>query len=763
MRIMKIFRNIIIIILTVFIVNANAQITNGKMNAFVNNLMSKMTLDEKIGQLNLVTPGSDIPTGSVVSKGVEDNIRKGNVGGMFGVIGVDKIKNAQTLAIKESRLHIPLIFGSDVIHGYKTTFPIPLALSCSWDMNLIEKSARVAATEASADGLCWVFSPMVDIARDPRWGRIAEGAGEDAYLGSQVSKAMVNGYQNNNNFDNTSVMACVKHFALYGAAEAGRDYNTVDMSKVKMYNDYLPPYKAAVEAGAGSVMSSFNEIDGIPATGNKWLLTDLLRKQWKFNGLVVSDYTAVNEMIAHGMGDLQTVSALALKAGMDMDMVGEGFLTTIKKSLKEGKITQQDINISCRRILEAKYKLGLFDDPYKFLNVARASKEVLSSDKKNIAKELAEHSFVLLKNDHQILPLQQHGTVALVGPLANDKKNMLGTWSVSGNSDFAIPVIDGIKNIAGNNVNIIYAKGANISDDADFIKHVNVFGEEITVDKKSPETLLQEAVEAANKSDVVVAVVGEAADMTGESASRSDIGLPASQQKLIEALSKTGKPLVLVVMAGRPLTIEKEVASASSVLFTWHCGQEAGNAIADVLFGKYNPSGKLSITFPKSVGQIPIYYNHKNTGRPWDGIEAPKFKSDYLDISNEPLFPFGFGLSYTNFSYGKINLNNTTVKSKEKLEIKVTVTNTGNFDGEEVVQLYVRDLVGSITRPVKELKGFQKIFLKKGQSKEVYFTISANDLKFYNSNLNYVFEPGTYKFFIGSNSTTINEADCIFQ
>ncbi len=763
MRIMKIFRNIIIIILTVFIVNANAQITNGKMNAFVNNLMSKMTLDEKIGQLNLVTPGSDIPTGSVVSKGVEDNIRKGNVGGMFGVIGVDKIKNAQTLAIKESRLHIPLIFGSDVIHGYKTTFPIPLALSCSWDMNLIEKSARVAATEASADGLCWVFSPMVDIARDPRWGRIAEGAGEDAYLGSQVSKAMVNGYQNNNNFDNTSVMACVKHFALYGASEAGRDYNTVDMSKVKMYNDYLPPYKAAVEAGAGSVMSSFNEIDGIPATGNKWLLTDLLRKQWKFNGLVVSDYTAVNEMIAHGMGDLQTVSALALKAGMDMDMVGEGFLTTIKKSLKEGKITQQDINISCRRILEAKYKLGLFDDPYKFLNVARASKEVLSSDKKNIAKELAEHSFVLLKNDHQILPLQQHGTVALVGPLANDKKNMLGTWSVSGNSDFAIPVIDGIKNIAGNNVNIIYAKGANISDDADFIKHVNVFGEEITVDKKSPETLLQEAVEAANKSDVVVAVVGEAADMTGESASRSDIGLPASQQKLIEALSKTGKPLVLVVMAGRPLTIEKEVASASSVLFTWHCGQEAGNAIADVLFGKYNPSGKLSITFPKSVGQIPIYYNHKNTGRPWDGIEAPKFKSDYLDISNEPLFPFGFGLSYTNFSYGKINLNNTTVKSKEKLEIKVTVTNTGNFDGEEVVQLYVRDLVGSITRPVKELKGFQKIFLKKGQSKEVYFTISANDLKFYNSNLNYVFEPGTYKFFIGSNSTTINEADCIFQ
>ena len=739
--------------------NSEAQ----KRKLFIDGLMNKMTLDEKIGQLNLVTPGSDIPTGSVVSKGVEDNIRKGNVGGMFGVIGVDKIKNAQTLAIKESRLHIPLLFGSDVIHGYKTTFPIPLALSCSWDMGLIEKSARTAGTEASADGLCWVFSPMVDIVRDPRWGRIAEGAGEDAFLGSKIASAMVKGYQNNNRFTHSAVMACVKHFALYGAAEAGKDYNTVDMSRVRMYNEYLPPYKAAVKAGAGSMMSSFNEIDGVPATGNKWLLTDLLRKEWGFNGFVVSDYTSLNEMIAHGMGNLQTVSSLALKAGLDMDMVGEGFLTTLKKSLEEKKITLQDIDLACRRVLEAKYTLGLFDDPYKFLDAARAAKEILSEDKKQLAKELAEHSFVLLKNEHQLLPIQSKVTIALIGPLANDKRNMLGTWSVSGNFELAVPVLDGIKNLAGNNTNIIYAKGANLSDDPSFIKRVNVFGEEITVDTKSPEVLLQEALNAASKSDVIVAVIGEAADMSGESASRSDISLPASQQKLVDALSKTGKPLVLVVMAGRPLTIEKEVNKAGSVLYTWHAGQEAGNAIADVLFGKYNPSGKLSITFPVSVGQIPVYYNHKNTGRPYNHEEFSKFKSNYLDIPNEPLFPFGFGLSYTSFSYGKIAVSSAVVKKSQPRTVKITLTNTGNYDGEEVVQLYTRELESVNTRPVKELKGFQKIFLKKGESKEVSFVITSNDLRFYHNNLQYGYEPGRFKIFVGSNSSTENEADAVFQ
>jgi len=734
-----------------------------RMKAYIDQLMSKMTVEEKIGQLNIVTPGSDIPTGSVVSKGIEDKLSRGDVGAMFGVIGVEKIRDAQKLAVNESRMHIPLLFGSDVIHGYKTIFPIPLAMSCSWDMSLIEKSARAAAVEASADGLCWVFSPMVDIARDPRWGRIAEGAGEDAFLGSHIAKAMVLGYQNHNQFDNSAVMACVKHFALYGAAEAGRDYNTVDMSKVRMYNEYLPPYKAAFEAGSGTAMSSFNEIDGVPATGNKWLLTDLLRKQWGFKGFVVSDYTAVSEMEAHGMGNLQTVSALALKAGLDMDMVSEGFLNTLKASLKAGKITIQDIDQACRRILEAKYKLGLFEDPYKYLDEKRAAKEVLSSDKKALAKELAEHSFVLLKNERQLLPLQAKGTIALIGPLANDKRNMQGTWSVSGNADQSVSVLEGIKNSIGPAANIIYAKGANISDDTDFIKKVNVFGDEITVDKQSSASLLQEALETAAKADIIVAVVGEAADMSGECSSRSDISFPESQRKLIDALSKTGKPLVLVVMAGRPLVMEKEARQSTSVLYTWHAGQEAGNAVADVLFGKYNPSGKLSISFPRNVGQIPVYYNHKNTGRPIIEGESAKFKTSYLDVVNEPLFPFGYGLSYTQFVYSKISLSDTIVKKGAKLDIQVTISNKGNYDGEEVVQLYSRNLEGSITRPVKELKNFQKIFLKKGESKTIHFSLSSNDLKFYNGNLDYVFEPGKYKIFAGSNSDTLNEADCVFK
>ena len=734
-----------------------------RMKAYIDQLMSKMTVEEKIGQLNIVTPGSDIPTGSVVSKGIEDKLSRGDVGAMFGVIGVEKIRDAQKLAVNESRMHIPLLFGSDVIHGYKTIFPIPLAMSCSWDMSLIEKSARAAAVEASADGLCWVFSPMVDIARDPRWGRIAEGAGEDAFLGSHIAKAMVLGYQNHNQFDNSAVMACVKHFALYGAAEAGRDYNTVDMSKVRMYNEYLPPYKAAFEAGSGTAMSSFNEIDGVPATGNKWLLTDLLRKQWGFKGFVVSDYTAVSEMEAHGMGNLQTVSALALKAGLDMDMVSEGFLNTLKASLKAGKITIQDIDQACRRILEAKYKLGLFEDPYKYLDEKRAAKEVLSSDKKALAKELAEHSFVLLKNERQLLPLQAKGTIALIGPLANDKRNMQGTWSVSGNADQSVSVLEGIKNSIGPAANIIYAKGANISDDTDFIKKVNVFGDEITVDKQSSASLLQEALKTAAKADIIVAVVGEAADMSGECSSRSDISFPESQRKLIDALSKTGKPLVLVVMAGRPLVMEKEARQSTSVLYTWHAGQEAGNAVADVLFGKYNPSGKLSISFPRNVGQIPVYYNHKNTGRPIIEGESTKFKTSYLDVVNEPLFPFGYGLSYTQFVYSKISLSDTIVKKGAKLDIQVTISNKGNYDGEEVVQLYSRNLEGSITRPVKELKNFQKIFLKKGESKTIHFSLSSNDLKFYNGNLDYVFEPGKYKIFAGSNSDTLNEADCVFK
>lgn len=752
-----------IVFFLLIILTGNLYAQDAKMNAFITNLMSKMTLEEKIGQLNLVTPGGAV-TGSVVSKDVDDKIRKGAVGGLFGITtGPDKIRQAQDIAVKNSRLHIPLLFGLDVIHGHKTVFPIPLGLSCSWDTTLIERSARIAATEASADGIDWAYSPMVDIARDPRWGRIAEGAGEDPYLGSLVARAMVKGYQGNDLTKNNAVMACVKHFALYGAAEAGRDYNTVDMSRLRMYQTYLAPYRAAVDAGVGSVMSSFNEIDGVPATGNKWLLTDLLRKQWGFKGFVVSDYTSVSEMINHGMGDLQQVSALSLRAGLDMDMVAEGFLNTLKKSLQEGKVTQQQIDVACRRVLEAKYKLGLFDDPYRRMNAERAAKEILSEDHRKAAREIAAHSFVLLKNNNQILPLKKSGTIAVVGPLANSQRNMLGTWSVSGDFSKSITVIDGIKNVAGGAVNVVYAKGANLSDDTSFIKRVNVFGPEVEVDKRSPEEMITEAVDAAGKSDVVVAVLGEAADMTGEASSMSDISIPESQENLLKALVKTGKPVVLVLFNGRPMTLTWEDDHVTAILDAWFGGTEAGNAIADVLFGNYNPSGKISATFPRNVGQIPIYYSHKNTGRPYDGTGFPKFKSNYLDVSNDPLYPFGFGLSYTTFSYSDISLDGKQIIPGETLHIKVTVTNSGNYDGEETVQLYIRDMVASVTQPVKELKKFQKIFLKKGESKEVTFTLGVDNLKFYNSDLKYVYESGDFKVFVGGNSRDVKEASFVLS
>lgn len=729
-----------------------------KMNTFIGTLMKKMTLEEKIGQLNLLVPGWGIPTGSVVSTDVEKKIKEGKVGGLFGIIGVEKVKKAQKIAAEETRLKIPLLFGLDVIHGYKTTFPIPLGLSSSWDMNLIEQSARIAATEATADGLSWTFSPMVDIARDPRWGRIAEGAGEDPYLGSQIARAMVKGYQGDDLSKNNTLMACVKHFALYGAAEAGREYNTTDMSRGRMYNEYLPPYKAAIEAGAGSVMSSFNEIDGVPATGNKWLLTDLLRKQWGFKGFVVSDYTSVNEMTNHGVGDLQAVSALALNAGLDMDMVGEGFLNTLKKSLSEGKVTQKQIDDACRRVLEAKYKLGLFDDPFRYIDESKPAKEILTEQTRKKEREIAAHTFVLLKNNNQALPLKKSGTIALIGPLANDKSNMLGTWAVAGDPQMSIPVLEGMKNVAGNAANILFAKGANLSDDTLFAKKVNVFGTRIDIDKRSPDEMLNEAIETANKSDVIVAVVGEASEMSGEAASRTDITIPESQKKLIRALAKTGKPLVLVIMSGRPLTIAEENELASSILFTWHAGIEAGNAIADVLFGNYNPSGKLPATFPRNVGQVPLYYNHKNTGRP-SADNSPKFQSNYLDAPNSPLFPFGYGLSYTTFTYSDFSIDKKEMKPGEKINASVSVTNSGNYDGEEVVQLYIRDIVGSITRPLKELKGFQKIFLKKGETRKINFSISVDDLKFYNYNLQWVAEPGDFEVMTGTNSEKTSKAN----
>jgi len=746
----------------VLFISCGQQEEKSEMDGFISDLMSQMTIQEKIGQLNLITPGGGIPTGSVVSTDVESKVKAGKVGGIFGIYGPDKLRQAQQMAVEESALGIPMIFGADVIHGYKTTFPIPLGLSCSWDMELIGKTARVAATEATADGIFWNFSPMVDIARDPRWGRVAEGAGEDPYLGSEVAKAMVRGYQQDDLKRENTMMATVKHLALYGASEAGRDYNTVDMSRMRMFNEYLPPYKAGVEAGAGCVMSSFNDVDGVPASGNKWLLTDVLREKWGFNGFVVSDYTSVNEMIAHGLGDLQAVSALALKAGLDMDMVGEGFLTTLEKSLEEGKVTEADIDLACRRVLEAKYKLGLFDDPYLYFDDARPERDILTEENRQFAREAAARSFVLLKNNNQVLPLKKSGTIALIGPLANDKNNMLGTWAPTGDPQLSVPVLEGIKNVAGDEVTVSYAKGANISDDPVFAEKVNVFGTRIDIDERPPEVMLREAVNTARRADVIVAVVGEASEMSGESGSRTNLDVPENQKKLIRALAETGKPLVLVIMSGRPLTLEEENELADAILQVWHPGVEAGNAIADVLFGEYNPSGKLTMTFPRNVGQIPIYYRHRTTGRPQDGDEFQKFRSNYLDSPNSPLFPFGYGLSYTTFDYSDISLDKSKISEKETLEATVNVTNTGDHDGEEVVQLYIRDVVRSITPPVKELKRFQKIHLEAGESREVSFTLSEEDLKFYNYDLDFVAEPGDFNLFIGSGDE-VKEASFVWK
>jgi len=749
---MKRFRIIVFLLLTVFVMKAQ----DIKMTAFINDLMSKMSVDEKIGQLNLTTSGGFV-TGAAVNDNVQQKIRAGQIGSILNSFSIASMRTMQDLAVKESPNHIPILYGMDVIHGFRTIFPIPLAMSCSWDVLRIEQSARIAANEATSNGICWTYSPMVDIARDARWGRIAEGSGEDPWLGSQIARALVKGYQGDDLSKNNTMMACVKHFALYGAAEAGRDYNTVDMSRVTMYNDYLPPYKAAFEAGAGSAMTSFNVVDAVPATGNKWLLTDLLRNQWGFDGFVVTDYTAINEMINHGMGDLQEVSALALKAGTDMDMVGEGFLTTLKKSLAEGKISLQDIDLACKRVLEAKYKLGLFEDPYRYMDESRAKTEVLSAENIKAARELAARSMVLLKNDKQLLPLKKNGTIALIGPLADAKAEMLGTWAMGGDPKTISSVLEGMKNVGGNDVKILYAKGSEYTDDPLLIKASNAFGmpgqKAVKEVKKSPDQLIKEAVETAGKSDVVVAVLGEPAGWSGEASSRSDISIPAVQQNLLKALLATGKPVVLILVNGRPLTLTWEDTNVSSILEAWAGGSEAGNAIADVVFGNYNPAGRLTTTFPRSVGQIPLYYNYKNTGRPFDANS--KFTSKYLDQSNDPLYPFGYGLSYTTFKYGDVKVSKTTLKGDETLTVNFTLANTGKYAGEEVVQLYIQDPIASISRPVKELKNFKKIMLDPGQMTDVSMEITTSDLKFYNSELKYDWESGDFVVFVGPNSRDV--------
>jgi beta-glucosidase len=735
------------------------------MTHFINELMSRMTLEEKIGQLNLPGAG-DIVTGQAQSSDIAGKIRKGQVGGLFNIKGVEKIREMQQIAVEDSHLKIPLIFGMDVIHGYETVFPIPLGMSATWNMEAVEQAAHIAAKEAGADGICWTFSPMVDIARDPRWGRVSEGNGEDPYLGGQIAQAMVRGYQGVGGkafASNEQIMSCVKHYALYGAAEAGRDYNTVDMSHNRMFNEYLYPYRAAVEAGVGSVMASFNEVDGVPATANRWLLTDVLRRQWDFSGFVVTDYTGINEMTDHGIGDLQTVAARALCAGVDMDMVGEGFLSTLEKSIRESKVSETEIDRACRRILEAKYKLGLFADPYKYCDPARGT-DIFSAENRAIARKIASESFVLLKNENNLLPLERKGSIAVVGPLADTRSNMLGTWSVAARADAPETLVQGLKTVAGEHVDILYAKGSNLTSDPELEDRATMFDRTLHRDERTAESLLNEALQIAGKADVIVAALGESSEFSGEASSRSVIDIPDAQLRLLKALVQTGKPVVLVLFTGRPLTLTWEDEHVPSILNVWFGGTEAAVAIADVLFGDVNPSGKLTVSFPRNTGQIPVYYNHKNTGRPSEkGSRFLKFRSNYMDVSNEPLYHFGYGLSYTTFAYGDIKLSATTIDAKGELTASVVVANTGKRDGAEVVQLYIRDVEGSITRPVKELKGFEKIFLKAGESKTVHFHITTDLLKFYDYDLNYVCEPGDFEIMTGGDSERVVSAKFTVQ
>lgn len=723
-----------------------------EMDRFVTDLMGKMTIREKLGQLNLPS-GGDLVTGSVMNSELSDMIRKEEIGGFFNVKGIKKIYDLQRLAVEETRLRIPLIVGADVIHGYETIFPIPLALSCSWDTLAIQRMARISAIEASADGICWTFSPMVDICRDARWGRIAEGSGEDPYLGSLLAKAYVHGYQGDSMQGKDEILSCVKHFALYGASEAGKDYNTVDMSHLRMYNEYFAPYRAAVEAGVGSVMSSFNIVDGIPATANKWLLTDVLRDEWGFQGLLVTDYNSIAEMAIHGVAPLKEASVRALQAGTDMDMVSCGFLNTLEESLKEGKVTEAQIDAACRRVLETKYKLGLFADPYKYCDTLRAEKELYTPEHRAVAREVAAETFVLLKNENHLLPLEEKGKIALIGPMADARNNMCGMWSMTCTPSGHGTLLEGIRSAVGDKAEILYAKGSNVYYDAEMEKGAVGIR---PLERGNDQQLLAEALRTAARADVIVAAVGECAEMSGESPSRTNLEIPDAQQELLKALVKTGKPVVLLLFTGRPLVLNWESEHIPSILNVWFGGSETGDAVADVLFGKAVPCGKLTTTFPRSVGQLPLFYNHLNTGRPDpDNRVFNRYASNYLDESNEPLYPFGYGLSYTDFVYGDLQLSSETLPKNGNLTASVTVTNKGNHDGYETVQIYLRDIYAEVARPVKELKGFDRIFLKKGESREVKFVLTEDDLKFYNSGLQYIYEPGEFDVMIGTNSRDV--------
>lgn len=729
-----------------------------KMDKFITNLMSRMTLEEKIGQLHQIS-GGDVVSGELSSDGnkTAQQIRTGGVGSMLNAKGVEKVYALQKIAVEQSRLKIPLMFGMDVIHGYETAFPVPLAMASTWNMKQIETMARTAAIEASADGVCWTFSPMVDITRDPRWGRIVEGAGEDPFLGGAVAKAIVKGYQGEPGFaTNTQILACVKHFALYGAPDAGRDYSTVDMSRLRMFNDYLYPYQAAVDAGVATVMSSFNEVDNVPATANKWLLEDLLRKQWGFKGLVLTDYASINDLVRHGIGDPVSTTIRALQAGTDIDMEAYAYHYMLPEAVKSGRVSMALIDKACRRVLEAKYKLGLFENPYKYCDLTRAAKELFTKENRAKSREAATESFVLLKNQANLLPLKKGGTIAVIGPHGNNRPMMLGPWFYPHDIMRAATVVEGLKEAIGNKGRVIYARGCQPFESEEYAQRV-YFGKEFEKDNRSDAEILDEAMNVAKSADVIVATLGESTEMSGESSSRSILDLPKPQQKLLKALTKTGKPVVLVLFTGRPLTINWEKENIPAILNVWFPGTEAAYAIADVLFGDVNPSGKLTSTWPQSVGQIPIYYNCKNTGKPMDKW-FQKFRSGYLDVSNEPLYPFGYGLSYTHFEYSDVTLSDSVIGPKSEITATVTVKNSGKRDGYEVVQLYIHDKAASIIRPLKELKGFRKVFIKAGQSVKVDFPITSDLLKFYNYDLEYVCEPGDFDVMIGCNSVELKSA-----
>lgn len=726
------------------------------MNEYVTDLMSRMTLQEKIGQLNLMVAG-DITTGGAMDTQVGGDIANGNMGGVFNIKGFDKIKALQEIAVKKSRLGIPLLVGMDVIHGYETMFPIPLALSCSWNLDAIKQSAAVAAKEASADGINWTYSPMVDVALDARWGRVSEGSGEDPYLGARIAEAMVQGYQGTNYSNKDNIMACLKHFALYGAVESGLEYNTTDMSRLRMYNQYFAPYEAAVKAGVGSVMSSFNLVDYVPATANRWLLTDVLRNDWKFDGFVVTDYGSIAEIIQHGTAaNLTEASAQALNAGTDMDMCSNGFVATLAQSVAEGKVSEATINEACRRVLEAKYKLGLFANPYKYCEAKRHKTEVFTNESRQTARDIAAQTFVLLKNDHQLLPLKKEGSVALIGPLADTRNNMAGTWSVAQTPDRYATLRESMAKALEGKAKLLYAQGCNVWYDEQLQKNGEL-GK--TIARGDDAALKAEALNIAQQADVIVCAMGETADMSGECATRTSLEMPDAQHALLEELVKLGKPVVLLNFAGRPTVLSWETKHVPAIMNVWFGGSEAADAICDVLFGDKVPVGRLTMSMPKTTGQAPLYYNHLNTGRPVaDNASFAKFASNALDVSNGALYPFGYGLSYTTFSYSDVTLSANEMAKNGSVTATVTVTNTGKRDADEVVQLYVHDLVASIARPVKELKGFERIHLAAGESKTVTFTIGADQLSFYNADLKKVVEPGDFDIMVGSNSRDVKKA-----